>query len=164
MPCGPDEFQTGSGHAAASPRLRRRPRTRPGRHAAVNATSRPRAPRLQVQALVNVAPLAREGWRAAPRPGTKGYVASTTSRLSSNPLVEGFRPWPRLRSGIVPRQRRVLGIPRVDLHALAAPRPAQGWRRTDRPPQTSVAPYVWRTPPFLLNAEIRNGPNRVYIL
>ena len=57
----------------------------------------------------------------------------------------------RLRSGIVPRQRRVLGIPRVDLHALAAPRPAQGWRRTDRSPQTSVAPYVWRTPPFLAN-------------
>ena len=57
----------------------------------------------------------------------------------------------RLRSGIVPRQRRVLGIPRVDLHALAAPRPAQGWRRTDRSPQTSVASYVWRTPPFLAN-------------
>ena len=50
-----------------------------------------------------------------------------------------------MRSGIVPRQRRVLGIPRVDLHALAAPRPAQGWRRTDRSPQTSVALYVWRT-------------------
>ena len=54
-----------------------------------------------------------------------------------------------LRSGIVPRQGRVLGIPRVVLHAPAAPRPAQGWRRTDRSPQTSVAPYVWRTPPFL---------------
>ncbi len=61
----------------------------------------------------------------------------------------------RLRSGIVPRQRRVLGIPRVDLHAPAAPRPAQGWRRTDRSPQTSVAPYVWRTPPIL--AKCRNG-------
>ena len=35
--------------------------------------------------------------------------------------------------------------------APAAPRPAQGWRRTDRSPQTSVAPYVWRTPPFLAN-------------
>ena len=56
-----------------------------------------------------------------------------------------------LRSGIVPRQRRVLGIPRVDLHALAAPRPAQGCRRTDRSPQTNVAPYVWRTPAFLAN-------------
>ena len=56
-----------------------------------------------------------------------------------------------LRSGIVPRQGRVLGIPRVVLHAPAAPRPAQGWRRTDRSPQTSVAPYVWRTPPFLAN-------------
>ena len=50
-----------------------------------------------------------------------------------------------LRSGIVPRQGRVLGIPRVVLHAPAAPRPAQGWRRTDRSPQTSVALYVWRT-------------------
>ena len=94
MPCGPDEFQTGSGHAAAGPRLRRRPRTRPRRRAAVDATSRPRAPRLQVQAFLNVAPLAREGRRAAPRPKTKCCVASTTSRLSSNRLVEGFRPRP----------------------------------------------------------------------
>ena len=68
----------------------------------------------------------------------------------------------RLRSGIVPIQRRVLGTPRVVLHAPAAPRPAQGWRRTDRPPQTSVAPYVWRTPPFLPIAEM--GSNRVYFV
>ena len=68
----------------------------------------------------------------------------------------------RLRSGIVPIQRRVLGTPRVVLHAPAAPRPAQGWRRTDRPPQTSVAPYVWRTPPFLPIAEL--GSNRVYFV
>ena len=67
-----------------------------------------------------------------------------------------------LRSGIVPRQGRVLGTPRVVLHAPAAPRPAQGWRRTDRSPQTSVAPYVWRTPPFLPIAEM--GSNRVYFV
>ena len=67
-----------------------------------------------------------------------------------------------LRSGIVPRQGRVLGIPRVVLHAPAAPRPAQGWRRTDRSPQTSVAPYVWRTPPFWQMAEMRS--NRVYFV
>ena len=57
----------------------------------------------------------------------------------------------RARRPALPRQRRVLGIPRVDLHAPAARRPAQGWRRTDRSPQTSVAPYVWRTPPYLAN-------------
>ena len=58
-----------------------------------------------------------------------------------------------LRSGIVPRQGRVLGIPRVVLHAPAAPRPAQGWRRTDRSPQTSVAPYGAR--------RLANGRNAV---
>ena len=68
----------------------------------------------------------------------------------------------RLRSGIVPRQRRVLGIPRVDLHALAAPRPAQGWRRTDRSPQTSVAPYVGARRLFWQMAEMRS--NRVYFV
>ena len=55
-----------------------------------------------------------------------------------------------------------LGIPRVVLHALAAPRPAQGWRRTDRSPQTSVAPYVGARRLFWQMAEMRS--NRVYFV
>ena len=42
---------------------------------------------------------------------------------------------------------------RRDVNALAAPRPAQGWRRTDRSPQTSVAPYGAR--------RLANGRNAV---
>ena len=57
----------------------------------------------------------------------------------------------RLRSGIVQRQRRVLGIPRVDLHALAAPRPqllvSVTWReeggvRAGRKDQSCNSPTV----------------------